>query len=182
MQSEINELPVRGNDAVEILTNDHQTIKTLLSQLTQAAASTQRMQTLERLKAALTIHNATEENLVYPALKLVARKKSEAEKLYHETAEADAMVFELDTMLKQGDDEGASKVAEKLEAAILEHIEDEEEKAFPHLQENAEPQQQQMLTQSVQEFRSKMRFGDMPATRTRTETAEIDQAARSRST
>ena len=177
MQSDISALPVRGNDAIEILTNDHQTIKSLLSALTQATQPDRRKETLEQLKGALTIHNATEENLLYPALQVVAGKKSESQKLYHETAEADVLVFELDTMLKEGDDSGFSKTAEKLQSAVLEHIDDEESSAFPHLQKNAEPEQAQMLTQSVREFRSSMQF--QSPSRARTETGEIGQATRS---
>lgn len=177
MQSDISALPVRGNDAIEILTNDHQTIKSLLSALTQATQPDRRKETLEQLKGALTIHNATEENLLYPALQVVAGKKSESQKLYHETAEADVLVFELDTMLKEGDDSGFSKTAEKLQSAVLEHIDDEENSAFPHLQKNAEPEQAQMLTQSVREFRSSIQF--QSPSRARTETGEIGQVTRS---
>lgn len=159
MQSDSTQLPVRGNDAIEILTNDHRRIKDLLAQLTAASQTTQRKQTLEQLKAALTIHNATEENLVYPAIQEVAGKKAEAQKLYHETGEADVLVFTLDTMLKEGDEGDFSATAEKLQAAVLEHIEDEEQKAFVHLRDRSEPPQAQLLTQSVREFRSALRFG-----------------------
>ena len=172
MQTEISELPMRGTDAIEILTNDHQTIKSLLSSLTQGTGMSGRQETLGRLKAALTIHNATEENLFYPALQVVAGKKSESQKLYHETADADVLVFQLDTMLKEGDDSGFTKTAEKLQAAVLEHIEDEEQKAFKDLREKAEPQQAQMLTQSVREFRSKLHVGG-GSTRMRSETGEV---------
>lgn len=178
MQSDLSPLPVRGNDAVEILLNDHQVIKSLLSQLTQAGRASQRQQVLEQLKAALTIHNATEENLVYPALDKVAGKKSESQKLYHETAAADVLIFELDTMLKEGDDSDFEAKAEKLQAAILEHIEDEEDSAFPHIQEKAEPQQSQMLTESVREFRSSIRFETVAGGRMgRSETGEISGKA-----
>ena len=178
MQSEISQLPVRGNDAIEILTNDHQTIKSLLSSLTQGTGMSGRQETLERLKAALTIHNATEENLFYPALQVVAGKKSESQKLYHETADADVLVFQLDTMLKEGDDSGFTKTAEKLQAAVLEHIEDEEQKAFKDLQQKAEPQQSRMLTQSVREFRSMLHVDSSSGgTRLRSETGEVGSPA-----
>lgn len=153
MQSDITE--VRGNDATEILINDHDTIKQLLSRLVEAGGKKERMHTLEQLKGLLTVHNATEENLVYPALSKVARHNAESMKLYNETAEADMLVFELDTMLKEGDDEKFQSKAEKLQNAVLEHIDDEEQKAFQHLRDKAAPEQQQMLTQSVREFRRK---------------------------
>jgi hemerythrin superfamily protein len=178
MQSDMNDLlPVRGNDATEILVNDHEVIKRLLSELTQAAPSEGLKSTLEQLKGALTIHNATEENIVYPALRQVAHKKWEAQRLYHETAEADVLVFQLDTMMKEGNYADFPRVSEKLRDAVLEHIEDEEQKAFPHLQESAEPMQAQMLTQSVREFRSMIRFS-MSMGQMRTETGEVSTRQR----
>ncbi len=172
MQTDMSPLPVRGNDAVEILLNDHTVIRDMLSRLTQATESQQRQQVMEQLKGALTIHNATEENLVYPALREVARKKAESEHLYQETAEADVLVFKLDTMLKEGDDANFGRTAQKLQDAILEHMDDEENKAFPHLQKGTEPEQSQMLADSVREFRSTIRMSSPGA---RTETGEISQ-------
>lgn len=180
MQSDMNALlPVRGNDATEILVNDHEAIKRLLSELTQSTANDALKSTLEQLKGVLTIHNATEENIVYPALRQVARKKWEAQRLYHETAEADVLVFQLDTMMKEGNYADFPRIAEKLRDAVLEHIEDEEQSAFRHLQESAEPMQAQMLTQSVREFRSMMRIS-MPMEQRRTEMGEISQQMQTR--
>lgn len=158
MQTNTGELPARGHDAVEILINDHNVVKALLEQLANARDTERRKGVLEQLKAALTIHNATEENLLYPALAEVAGKKSEAQHLYHETAEADLLLFQLDTMLKEGDEAEFESTASKLREAVLEHIDDEEEKAFPQLREKAEPQQAKMLTDSVREFRDALRF------------------------
>ena len=153
------ETTVQGNDAVDILLNDHTRIKGLLQQLTQSTDRMMRKQTLEQLKGLLTVHNATEENLVYPAIALVAGKKSESLHLYHETAAADMLVFELDSMLKEGDDsEKFEKTAKGLQKAVLEHIDDEEQKAFPHLQKHADVQHKQLLTQSVREFRSALTY------------------------
>lgn len=170
MQSNMMELPVRGNTAIEILTNDHDMVKGMLAELVQATQKSERMQCLERLKGALTIHNATEENLVYPALNKIAGKKAESQHLYHETAEADVLLFEIDTMLKEGDEAKFSAKAEKFREAVLEHIDDEEHKAFPHLERGADPKHAQMLTDAVREFRSRFRM--MPAGG-RAETGEI---------
>lgn len=166
MQSD--QLTTQGSDTVEILKNDHQVIKQLLNSLTQATQIQQRKTILDQLKAVLTVHNATEENLVYPALQSVADEKRQSQKLYHETAEADVVVFDLDTMLKEGDDSDFAAAAKKLQAAVLEHIDDEENSAFPRLQKNADTRQTQMLTESVREFRSKFRFSPMGTSRTET--------------
>ncbi len=162
MQIDTTLLPTRGNDAVEILLNDHQVIKTLLRQLTEARGA-ERQQVLEKLKGVLTIHNATEENLVYPAIDKVAGSKLEAQHLYHETAEADMLLFELDSMLKERDESDFSMKAEKFANAVSHHIEEEEQKAFPRLQENADPRHTEILAESVKKFRSSLHF-EIPST------------------
>lgn len=157
MQIDTMLLPVQGDDAVEILENDHNVIKDLLTRLTNAANS-QRVEVLEQLKGVLTIHNATEENLVYPAINKVAGSKMESQHLYHETAEADVLLFELDTLLKEGNDEEFARKAEKFHEAVLHHIDEEENKAFPRLEENADPQSASMLVESMRTFRKSLRF------------------------
>lgn len=151
----------QGGDAIEILLNDHTTIKQLLARLVQARETQQRSQVLEQLKGLLTLHNAVEEALVYPALNAIAHKKSESMKLYNETAEADVLLFEIDTMLKTGAAEEVEAKVKKFQEAVLEHIQDEEEKAFPHLRNGADSSQQEMLTQSVREFRQKFVSGNL---------------------
>lgn len=153
-------LPARGNDAVEILENDHEVIKGLLNQLV-SASSTNRKQIIGQLVGVLTIHNATEENLVYPALNKVAGSKLESQHLYHETMEADLLLFELDSMLKEGDDTEFAARAKKFQEAVLHHIDEEENKAFPRL-EDVDAQHTQVLTDSVKEFRSSLHF-DTPS-------------------
>lgn len=147
-------LPLEGNDVAQILVNDHQVIKRLLTGLAGVQQTAPRRSTLEQLKAALTIHNAMEENLIYPALASAAGKKHESQKLYKETAEADVLVFELDTMLKTGDESAFEATAKKLQAAVLEHIDDEENTMIPELRKHATPEQQELLARSVREFRS----------------------------
>ncbi len=157
MQIDTTLLPVRGNDAVEILLNDHQVIKSLLRELTEATGP-QRQEVLEELKGVLTIHNATEENLVYPAIDKVAGSKLEAQHLYHETAEADALIFELDSMLKEKDQTDFTIKAKKFADAVSKHIDEEEKKAFPRLRENSDARHSEMLADSVKTFRKSLHF------------------------
>ncbi|MBV8374765.1 MAG: hemerythrin domain-containing protein [Candidatus Eremiobacteraeota bacterium] len=157
MQIETNLLPAHGKDAVEILLNDHKVIKRLLTELTEATAN-QRKHVLDQLKGALTIHNATEENLVYPALNRVAGSKREAQHLYHETSEADTLLFELDSMLKEHDASDFKTSAREFADAVRHHIEEEEQKALPRLRENADESQSELLAESVKEFRKSIHF------------------------
>ena len=152
------ELPTRGHDAVEILVNDHEFVKGLLEQLSNALEKPRRKALIEQLKAALIVHNATEENIVYPAIAKIGGKVLESQRLYHETAAADVLMFELDTMLKEGDDALFESKASMLREAILEHIGVEEDSAFPHLREKATPEQAKLLTESVREFRAALEY------------------------
>ncbi|MGA7356197.1 MAG: hemerythrin domain-containing protein [Candidatus Cybelea sp.] len=162
MQIDTTLLPTRGRDAVEILKNDHQVIKSLLDELTSTQGS-RRKEVLEQLKGVLTIHNATEENLVYPAIDKVGGSKTESQHLYHETAEADVLVFELDSLLKERDGAEFTLKAKKFHKAVLAHIDEEENKAFPRLQENADPEDTENLTRSVKAFRKSLHF-ELPRT------------------
>ncbi len=150
--------PARGNSAIDILLNDHTTIKQLLGELTGAGEPQRRKETLEQLKGILTVHNATEENIVYPAIAVVAKDKSESKHLYEETADADVLLFRLDAMLKSADASDFDAMATEFREAVLEHIDDEESSAFPALQERAQPEQERMLTHSVREFREQFVF------------------------
>lgn len=157
MQIDTTLLPVRGDDAVEILLNDHQVIKSLLSELTSAIGP-RREEVLEQLQGVLTIHNATEENIIYPAINKVAGSKLESQHLFHETAEADTLLFELDSMLKERDESAFSIKADRFADTVRHHIEEEEQKAFPRLQENSDARHSQILADSVRTFRKSLHF------------------------
>lgn len=144
--------------AVETLLNDHVQIKALLDQLTQAQPA-ERIGCIEALKSILVLHNATEENLIYPALHAVAGENIEPRKLYWETAEADMLLFALDQLAKgltEGDFAGKAR---KFATAVREHIESEEQSAFPHLRQKVEAGDLAHLDRAVAEFRGKLRFG-----------------------
>jgi hemerythrin-like domain-containing protein len=67
-------------------------------------------------------------------------------------------MFELDMMLKDSDDAGFAAGADKLQKAVLEHIDAEEHTAFPHLQKHVDAAQRQHLTDDVRHFRNAIRF------------------------
>jgi len=158
MTTNATHVPTKGQDAVEILTNDHDSIKTCLQQLCDATDASKRKQILNQLKGLFTIHNATEENIIYPALREIAGKKMESQHLVNETAEADLLMFQLDSMLRENDADKFQDTAEKLQSAVLDHINDEEQKAFPQLQDESTDAQYDNLTQCVQELRQDLRF------------------------
>ena len=157
MQIDTTLLPVRGDDAVEILHNDHRVIKTLLTELTSEAPQ-ERKRVFDRLVGVLTIHNSTEENLIYPAINKLGGSKEESQHLYHETADADVLAFELDALLKGGDVSQFGVKAEKFQEAVLAHIDEEESNALPRLLEIGDPRKVEELAEAVRTFRKSLHF------------------------
>jgi hemerythrin superfamily protein len=155
MSSDDDVLPVVGTDAIAILENDHKVVKQLLDELTQTSGN-ERTAVLERLKAVLTIHTATEENLVYPAIQELAKRPIHAGQLYHQQDEAKVVVWELG-MMDQGDPGFQSK-ATKLREAVLAHAQREEESEFPHLREAVDAGGLAKLTADVRRFRNSFVF------------------------
>jgi hemerythrin-like domain-containing protein len=67
------------------------------------------------------------------------------------------LVFDLDTMLQTGIESEFRAKAAKLRDAVHQHIEEEETKAFPDLQEATDSDQSKSLTRAVREFRDAFR-------------------------
>jgi len=119
-------------NAIDLLVNEHYQVKQLLTQLPTTTGA-ERVQLLEAIKNALVVHNASEENVIYPAINDLADRPQHAHALYHQQDDAQVLVWEL-TQLVANDDRFVEK-AEKLRDAILAHVQQEEEHEFPRLQE-----------------------------------------------
>ena len=143
-------VPTVGNDAIEILLNDHRSVKQILDRLPELSASEREPQ-LRRMKAMLTVHNATEENCVYPAIHELAGRHMHADTLYHQQDDAERHLWSL-SHLDSADRDFATK-AEALRDEILAHVESEETSEFPKLRDALSPTQLQMLTAEVRQFR-----------------------------
>ena len=146
-----------GKDAIEILLNDHKVVKGLFEQLATSGEG-ERKDILEALKAVLTVHNSTEENLVYPAIRFVAGRTRDAETLYHQQDEAEAGLWSIDATIKglvEGDD--VDEQIKALQKAVLAHVKKEEETEFPHLREALKGNALKALTDDVREFCSNFR-------------------------
>jgi hypothetical protein len=149
-----------GGDAVAILINDHERIKDLFERLLNSDAAG-RPQILKQLKPLLVIHNAGEENVVYPAIAELAERPIHANRLYHQQDEAQVAFWEL-LELDPGDAKFFRKTAD-LRDALLAHVREEEEHEFAHLRESLEPEKMQKLTADLREFRSEFGAAKSPS-------------------
>ena len=151
-----------GADAIDILLNDHKLVKQLFEELA-ASTSGERATILEQLKALLTVHNATEENLVYPAVRFLAARPRDAETLYHQQDEAEAGLWAIDATIKglvEGDD--VADQIDVLHKAVLAHVRKEEETEFPHLRKTLDNDTLRQLTADVRAFRNNFRSVQAP--------------------
>jgi hemerythrin superfamily protein len=147
-------VPVIGSDAIDILLHDHQRIKAILRTLIGASESN-RQAMLESLAEILTVHNATEETLIYPAIHELARRPLHSGELYRETAEAAGLLWRL-TMTSVEDPSFADKATE-LQRTVDAHIRTEEDSEFPHLRDRADPDSFARISSAVRTFRDRFR-------------------------
>jgi hemerythrin len=119
------------NDPLILLERDHRRFEKLLKngEATTERAKKGRREILETLTAALTVHEALEEKLVYPALE----PHREAHDLVLESVEehhvADTVITELHEVAE--DDEQWGAKFKVLKENISHHISEEENKLFP---------------------------------------------------
>jgi hemerythrin superfamily protein len=139
-------------DPVAWLKHDHKIIRGYLETLGKTSIADGRS-TFEELKKILSLHNAIEENLVYPTIAKVVGRQDQAMELFHETAEADILVFSLSQAAKRDDDETFRAGIEQLTGAILEHVKLEETQAFAAL-ESAPPAVLQSLASDIVAFKN----------------------------
>jgi hypothetical protein len=141
-------------DAIDILIHDHDLIKSYLAELVQAEVFA-RDGVIERLKPLLTVHNATEENLVYGAIHGIAKRPIHARTLYHQQDDSEVSFWEVSHM-KPEDPEFFRKSVD-LRDAVFAHIRQEEEHDFPHLREALTPEEAHKLNDEVRAFRRDFR-------------------------
>lgn len=121
-------------NAIDLLTADHERVKSILSQLSESTERGVKKRTdlLNKLEMEITIHTKLEEELLYPAFKEAGAKEQDI--MYYEAKEEHRTVDSLVLPdLKQTDPStpefsGRVKVVKEL---LGHHIEEEESEMFP---------------------------------------------------
>lgn len=139
------------NDPIAILMNEHQAVKERFRVLLSSTGA-ERASVLEEIKGMLSLHNATEENVIYPAVHSIAQRPMHARTLYHEQDDAEVALWELGK-LDPGDPDFARKGTE-LRDALLAHVEREEGSEFKALREALTEKQTAQLADDFQAFRA----------------------------
>lgn len=148
------------NDPISILMNEHKAVKERFGVLLNAE-STERASILDEIKGMLAVHNATEENVIYPAVHEIAQRPMHARTLYHEQDDAEVALWKL-AKLEPGDPEFVRKGTE-LRDALLAHVEREEGSEFKALREAMSAKQADKLADDFQAFRATLAGRREPA-------------------
>jgi hemerythrin-like domain-containing protein len=117
-------------NAITMLTQDHREVERMLDELeptTERAIKT-RGELFGKLKAALTVHEAIEEEIFYPALRAHPKAKDIVLEAYEEHDVVDSIMGELETT--PVDDETWGAKAKVMTENLRHHIEEEEGEMF----------------------------------------------------
>ncbi len=123
--------PSKKMDVIELLEAEHRGAEALMNRILASGDAAERERSLRQLVNALTIHNANEENIVYPAIGQAANRSSDAKLLYHQQDDAKMAIWGLMQLPKNGSD--FTTRFRELRTAILAHIHQEEKVDFPAL-------------------------------------------------
>jgi hemerythrin-like domain-containing protein len=117
-------------DALQLLKDDHTKVKKMLEELdgTTERAEKTRTEIFGRLKHDLTIHEAIEEEILYPALKEFAKTRDITLEAYEEHHVVDQIVSELEATPVSDETWGAKLTIMK--ENLEHHIEEEEGEMF----------------------------------------------------
>ena len=147
-------------NAIELLKNDHETVKDILNQLSETTerALKKRVELLGKLEMELTIHTTIEEDILYPAYREAGSK--EEEKMYFEAKEehraVDSLVLPDLKATEPGTVEFAARV--KVCQELLEHhIEEEEQEMFPQARKLLGNARLEELGQQMQQMKQRMK-------------------------
>jgi iron-sulfur cluster repair protein YtfE (RIC family) len=117
-------------DALTLLKDDHDKVKAMLDKLdkTTERAEVTRRDGLQALKQELTVHEAIEEEILYPALKEFAKTRDIALEAYEEHHVVDTIMSELEQTPVSDETWGAKLTVMK--ENLEHHIEEEEDEMF----------------------------------------------------
>lgn len=145
-------------DAIELLIRDHETVRSLLGQLSKAEGNGRaREELLTRIEKELQIHTAIEEEIFYPAFKAAGGK--DESRMFYEAVEEHRAVEELVLPdLKNTDAAGErfSGRAKVLKGLVEHHAAAEETEMFVRARQLFTPEQLAELGRRMEERKKEL--------------------------
>ena len=125
-------------DALTLLIADHEEVKDLFDQydelMENEAGSEERGELAEQICAALTLHSALEEELVYPAARQALEEQDLLDEAVVEHASARELIEQIQGM--DPDDDLYDAKVTVLGEYVKHHVQEEEDEMFPRLEQS----------------------------------------------
>lgn len=148
------------NDPITILRKEHREAEELLKRLEASSSpGPRRRQTVDKLVAALTLHMAMEEKLVYP----VVQKALGGDAVQEADIEHDLAREGLRKLQELVEKPGFGAAVDMVKAGIKHHVKEEESEMFPHLKHRLGRERLAELGDAVAEMKAR---GEKPVKKT----------------
>src|SRR5512144_847743 len=137
-----------ASDAIILVTKDHRAVENLFATLKEKTGD--RAQLLEQLRAELIAHAKAEEIVLYPFIKkALPDERAQVDEGSKEHHEVESMVEKLSGL--SADDKAVDTLLDQLEAAVGDHVEEEENEVLPGLEQVVDEDALRELGESFQQ-------------------------------
>ena len=123
-------------DALELLKQDHQTVKSLFDQIDDVEDAKQRKKLFDQIDTELNIHAHIEETVFYPAMQKIDALKEMVEEALEEHQEVKTLLEEMEGL--DPENERFSASLEELMENVEHHVAEEEDEMFPKVREQCD--------------------------------------------
>ena len=139
-------------DVIELLEHDHREVEQMFADFEQATDANEKETLRDKIIIELVRHSEAEEQAVYPVMRKVIDDGDQlVEHEIDEHAKAERLMKELDTM--PADDPQFGVLMQQLMAAIKEHVQEEENVAFPQFRAKVDAEELTSLGATVQRLK-----------------------------
>lgn len=130
-------------NALELLSEDHQKVAELFSQVEESDSESAHLSLFEKIKAELETHTHIEETLFYPMLEEYEELKEMVLEAYEEHKQVKTLLREI-SQLAKGSDLLDAKL-KVLQENVEHHVEEEEDELFPQVEDVIEEEELERL-------------------------------------
>jgi len=123
-------------DALELLKQDHQAVKSLFNQIDDAEDVKQRKKLFDQIDTELNIHAHIEETVFYPEMQKIDELKEMVEEALAEHQEVKTLLEEMEGLDPENEQFSAS--LEELMENVEHHVAEEEDEMFPKVREQCD--------------------------------------------
>jgi hemerythrin superfamily protein len=123
-------------DALDLLKQDHQAVKSLFDQIDDAEDAKQRKKLFDQIDTELNIHAHIEETVFYPEMQKIDELKEMVEEALEEHQEVKTLLEEMEALDPENEQFSAS--LEELMENVEHHVAEEEDEMFPKVREQCD--------------------------------------------